>query len=156
MRRRFSIWDEMKRMQKQMDSVFSNFFSTEPFIGSDFLLEDMSGNKDIVTSNYKAPASDLYETDKEVIAEIDMPGVDKKGLDINLEKGVLTINGDVHMESQGRQILREFSPANYYRQFRLTEHIDADKSHAELKNGVLTLKIPKAESAKPKKIEIKL
>ncbi len=102
------------------------------------------------------PAVDILESEEELTLIADMPGVDKKGLDINLEKGVLTINGDVHMESQGRQILREFSPANYYRQFRLTEHIDADKSHAELKNGVLTLKIPKAESAKPKKIEIKL
>jgi HSP20 family molecular chaperone IbpA len=84
-----------------------------------------------------------------------MPGVDKEGLDINLEKGVLTINGKVDLEERGNQILREFSPANYYRQFKLAEHIDADKSQAELKNGVLTLTIPKAESAKPRKIEIR-
>jgi len=61
----------------------------------------------------------------------------------------------VSIENRSKQILQEFSPANYYRQFKLTEHIDADKSQAELKNGVLTLTIPKAESAKPRKIEIK-
>ena len=65
------------------------------------------------------------------------------------------INGEVHTEDRGNQILQEFLPANYYRQFELTEHIDADKSQAELKNGVLTLTIPKAESAKPRKIEIR-
>ena len=101
------------------------------------------------------PAVDIFESEDHLTLMADMPGVDKKGLDINLEKGVLTINGEVHVENRGSQILQEFSPANYYRQFKLTEHIDADKSHAELKNGVLTLMIPKAESAKPKKIEIK-
>ncbi len=101
------------------------------------------------------PAVDIFESEDHLTLIADMPGVDKKGLDINLEKGVLTINGEVHIENRGKQILQEFSPANYYRQFKLTEHIDADKSQAELKNGVLTLTIPKAESAKPRKIEIR-
>ena len=101
------------------------------------------------------PAVDIFESEDYLTLIADMPGVDKKGLDINLEKGVLTINGEVNSESRGKQILQEFSPANYYRQFKLTEQIDADKSQAELKNGVLTLKIPKAETAKPKKIKIK-
>ncbi len=101
------------------------------------------------------PAVDIFESEDALTLVADMPGVDKDGLDVNLEKGVLTLNGKVAIEERGNQILREFYPANYYRQFRLTEHIDADKSHAELKNGVLTLVIPKAESAKPRKIEIK-
>ena len=101
------------------------------------------------------PAVDIFELEDSLTLVADMPGVDKEGLDINLEKGVLTINGKVELEERGNQILREFSPANYYRQFKLTEHIDADKSQAELKNGVLTLTIPKAESAKPRKIEIR-
>jgi len=101
------------------------------------------------------PAVDIFESEDYLTLIADLPGVDKKGLDVNLEKGILTINGEVHTENRGNQILQEFSPANYYRQFKLTEHIDADKSQAELKNGVLTLTIPKAESAKPRKIEIK-
>ena len=84
-----------------------------------------------------------------------MPGVEKQGLEVNIEKGLLTISGDMALESRGTSLLREFSTANYYRQFKITEHIDADKSSAELTNGVLTLTIPKAESAKPKRIEIK-
>ena len=101
------------------------------------------------------PAVDIFESNETLTLLADMPGVDKDGLDINLEKGVLTINGEVKLESRGKVVLREFSPSNYYRQFKLSEHIDAEKTSAELKNGILTLQIPKAESAKPKKIEIR-
>ncbi|WP_321370802.1 Hsp20/alpha crystallin family protein [uncultured Desulfuromusa sp.] len=101
------------------------------------------------------PAVDIFESEDSLTLMADMPGIDKEGLEINLEKGVLTINGEMKMESRGKAIVREFTPANYYRQFKLSEHIDAEKTSAELNNGVLTLQIPKAESAKPKKIEIR-
>lgn len=101
------------------------------------------------------PAVDIFESDETITLVADMPGVDKQGLDISLEKGVLTLNGEVSHQSHGKSLLREFSAANYYRQFRISEFIDADKAKADLKNGVLTLEIPKAESAKPKKITIK-
>lgn len=101
------------------------------------------------------PAVDIFESDETITLVADMPGVVKEGLDISLEKGVLTLNGEVSYQSHGKSLLREFSAANYYRQFRISEHIDAEKAKADLKNGVLTLEIPKAESAKPKKITIK-
>jgi len=101
------------------------------------------------------PAVDIFEAEDALTLMADMPGVDKNGLEINLEKGVLTINGAVNLAGRGKSLLREFSSANYYRQFKLSEHIDADKTKAELINGVLTLTLPKAESAKPKRIEIR-
>lgn len=101
------------------------------------------------------PAVDIFESEDSLTLVADMPGIEKDGLEINLEKGVLTINGEMKMESRGKAIVREFIPANYYRQFKLSEYIDAEKTSAELNKGVLTLKIPKAESAKPKKIEIR-
>lgn len=101
------------------------------------------------------PAVDIFETEDHLTLVADMPGVSKDGLDINLEKGVLTLNGTVKRHERGKALLREFSSANYYRQFRLSEHIDAEKSSAQLNNGVLTLTIPKAESAKPRRIEIR-
>ncbi len=101
------------------------------------------------------PAVDIFEAEDSLTLVADMPGVAKEDLEINLEKGVLTIKGEIKIESRGKTIVREFIPANYYRQFKLSEHIDAEKTSAELNNGVLTLKIPKAESAKPKKIEIR-
>lgn len=101
------------------------------------------------------PAVDIYESDTDLTLMADMPGVDKEGLDINLDKGILTINGEVNLPGRGHSLQREFTGANYYRQFKLSEHIDAEKTSAELVNGVLTLTIPKAESAKPKRIEIR-
>jgi len=101
------------------------------------------------------PAVDIFESEENLTLVADMPGVEKGGLEINLEKGLLTISGEMALESRGKSLLREFSTANYYRQFKVSEHIDADKSSAELNNGVLTLTIPKAESAKPKRIEIR-
>ena len=101
------------------------------------------------------PAVDIFESDDHLTLVADMPGVEKQGLDINLEKGLLTISGEMSLEDCGKSLLREFSTANYYRQFKISEHIDADKSSAELNNGVLTLTIPKAESAKPRRIEIR-
>ena len=102
-----------------------------------------------------SPAVDIFESDDTLTLVADMPGVDKSGLDINLEKGILTLNGEVGIERRGKALMSEFTSTNYYRQFKLSEHIDADKATAELKNGVLTLAIPKAESAKPKKIAIR-
>jgi HSP20 family molecular chaperone IbpA len=101
------------------------------------------------------PAVDIFESDADLTLMADMPGVDKEGLNINLDKGILTINGEVKLPGRGQTVMREFGSTSYYRQFKFSEHIDAEKTSAELVNGVLTLTIPKAESAKPKRIEIR-
>ena len=101
------------------------------------------------------PAVDIFESIESLTLTADMPGVEKSGLDISLENGVLTINGKVESEGRGWPILREFSSASYYRQFKLPNLLDGDKSFAELRNGVLTLVFPKSEAAKPKRIEIR-
>ncbi len=107
------------------------------------------------TGRVLIPAVDIFESDDNLTLVADMPGVDKEGLDINLDKGLLSIKGQVTLPDRGQTVVREFSGANYHRQFKISEHIDAEKTSAELVNGVLTLTLPKAESAKPKKIEIR-
>lgn len=101
------------------------------------------------------PAVDIFESEDALTLLADMPGVDKEKLEIKLEKGILTINGEVSLGTNGTSLMREFPASNYYRQFKLSDYIDTDKSTAKLHNGVLTLTIPKAEAAKPKKIEIR-
>ena len=101
------------------------------------------------------PADDIFESVEGLTFVADLPGVDKSGLDINTEKGVLTIIGSVTLKDRGRPLLREYSAANYYRQFKLPDELNVEKSYAELRDGVLILRIPKTEAAKPRRIEIR-
>lgn len=105
--------------------------------------------------NYIRPAVDIFETEENLTLVADMPGVNKERLDVNMERGVLTIQGRIAAELRGEPLFREFSLADYYRQFELPNEIDSEKTEAEFKNGVLTLTMPKSEAAKPKRIEIR-
>jgi HSP20 family molecular chaperone IbpA len=102
------------------------------------------------------PPVDIYETEAELVVLADLPGVSKEGLAVRVEDDILTIRGATGNGLPGSPIYREFELANYFRQFELSEKVDQSRITAELKHGVLTLTLPKAEEAKPKKIEIKV
>ena len=106
--------------------------------------------------NFATPMVDIYEQESGLTLVADMPGVTSKNLKVDIDKGILTLEGDVEIENKGGQLHDEFDLAGYYRQFRLPEHLDTNKVDAQLKDGVLTLKLPKAEAAKPKRIEVKM
>lgn len=105
--------------------------------------------------HYQPPAIDIFETDEGLTLIADVPGLAKDDLEISFDQGVLTLEGKASEGSAGEGLFGEFSVTGYYRQFRIPESIDPDKTTAELKDGVLTLQLRKAEAAKPKKIEIK-
>jgi HSP20 family protein len=94
------------------------------------------------------PAVDIYETANELVLTADLPGVAKEGLQLEVSRGVLTLEGEIQAADNQKQ-------RSYYRQFTLSERIDADAGDAALKDGVLTLRLPKSEAARPKKIEVK-
>jgi HSP20 family protein len=102
------------------------------------------------------PAVDICESETGLIIMADMPGVTTDGLSVDLKDDTLTIRGEVKATDQGRTMLyREYHTGDYYRQFNLSSLIDQDKISAKLKDGVLTLELPKVEKAKPRQIEIK-
>ena len=102
------------------------------------------------------PAVDIYETEQELTLMADMPGVPIESVDIDLEGEQLTIRGVVpQSDGTGRVLLREYAVGDYYRQFTLSNDIDRGKIQASMKDGVLKLVLPKAEAAKPRKIEVK-
>lgn len=106
---------------------------------------------------YVTPLTDIYEEENGLYVVVDLPGVEREGLKIKVEKNILTIEGHVEEEQKDRtSLFREFEPSNYFRQFELTDAVDQDNISAELKNGVLSLFLPKAESLKPKLIEVKV
>jgi HSP20 family molecular chaperone IbpA len=107
------------------------------------------------SERYIRPAVDIIETEEGLTLVADIPGAAKGTLDVNVEKGILTISAPASRTMPGRSVFSEFELAPYYRQFSIPEVLDHTKAKADFANGLLTLKIPKAEAAKPRKIEIK-
>ncbi len=104
--------------------------------------------------SYLIPAVDIYETEEAMVLVADLPGLPRESVGIHVEKGVLTIEGQVDEKGEGEVIYREFSSKPYYRQFRIPDSVDSQKAVADFKNGVLTLTLPRAEKAKPRRIQI--
>jgi len=102
------------------------------------------------------PPTDIIDKQNYITVLADMPGVDKKSLDITLENNVLTIQGCVK-EDQSEDynlVHSEYQVGDYYRAFTLNDTIDQENIKATYKNGVLQLDLPKAEKAKSRRIEI--
>lgn len=102
------------------------------------------------------PRFDIWEDDNELVLFGDLPGVDPKDLDIHFEKNELTIYGRVTPRQTGVQYLAgEYGVGDFFRSFAVGETIDVSKIAAELKNGVLTLHLPKTDAVRPRRIEVK-
>ena len=102
------------------------------------------------------PAVNIIETDEGLTLTADLPGAVKESLDVSVEKGILTISAPVSHSTPGRAVYTEFELASYYRQFSIPESLDHSKAKAEYANGILTLRVPRAEAAKPKRIDVKV
>jgi HSP20 family protein len=105
---------------------------------------------------FVAPDVNIYETEDGYVLQAEMPGVTKEALEITLEGNSLTFIGRRNDEARpGNVLYSESRGANYRRVFELDPAIDTEKISAEMRQGVLTLILPKAERVKPRKIEIK-
>jgi HSP20 family molecular chaperone IbpA len=104
----------------------------------------------------RRPAADIYETDDRVVLMLDMPSVSAESVDVSLERRVLTIQGHANPPApEGyRQVYAEYDVRAFERVFTLSEDIDQDRIKAEQKHGVLRLELPKAATAKPRRIEV--
>lgn len=108
------------------------------------------------SEKYIKPAVNIIETEEGLTLTADIPGASKDALEINVEKGILTISAPLAWKIPGNSTYTEFELASYYRQFSIPESLDHQKAKATLANGILTLVVPKAEKAKPRKIDIKV
>lgn len=102
------------------------------------------------------PYVNIIEDNESITLQADVPGVTKDGIDIDVREGVLTLTATVEAPPDRlRPVYREYEVGGFTRRFTLGERIDQSKINASLDDGVLTLMLPKAEQAKPRKIEIK-
>ena len=104
---------------------------------------------------FVAPVSSLVEDGEGYTLQIEMPGVNKEGLQISVENNELTIVGRRSLPTvEGTLIHRESRPNNFRRTFELDPSINTEKISARIDQGVLTLTLPKAEQVKPRKITV--
>lgn len=138
-------WDNPLR---ELDSIISRF-------NNDYAVVNDSNSE--ITSPEWAPKTDIKENSESYIIRAELPGVDKKDVNITLENGLLTIRGEKKVETStaNDKIHRtECLYGSFVRSFRLPQHVEAEKVSAKYKDGILNLLIPKAAEAKPKQITI--
>lgn len=102
------------------------------------------------------PAVDVFETPSELTLLADVPGAAADQIDVRFEDGELRIHAPVAPRGKDDQtfLLAEYGIGDYFRTFRLGQEIDASKIEARVSNGVLTLKLPKVEAVKPRKVTV--
>ncbi len=140
---KFSSMGDLFDLRKEIDTMFDNRF----FGGMLQRFSDQSW----------APIMDIVESEKDFTVKVELPGMKKEDIKINIENNILSIEGERKTESEekGKTFHRiERSYGQFYRAVSLPKHVDDAKIKAEFNDGLLTITLPKAETAKTKAIEI--
>lgn len=135
-----SIWREMERMQREMNRLFTDYSPTR------------------YRSAPSYPAMNLWADEESVIIRAELPGLKPDDLNISIDEGDLSLSGrrtPEEMPEDATYHRQERNYGSFTRSIRLPFKIEADDVEATMKNGVLTLMLPRAEEDKPKKITIK-
>jgi len=143
---RFDPFDELTTLRNRMDRLFNRFGYNEEL------------DQPVLAGNWM-PTTDIQETKDALILKAELPGVDEKDINVEIENNVLTINGERKQEAKTEEkgyerIERSFG--KFYRAFTLPTNVDATKILAQYQNGVLNITLPKREEAKPKKVHIEI
>jgi len=104
-----------------------------------------------------SPAVDIYETDNEIVVKAELPGVDRKDINLNLENNVLTLKGERRFEKETKEenyhrIERAYG--GFSRSFSIPATVDEERIRADYKDGILKIALPKKEQVRPKQIKI--
>ena len=143
-------WDpfrDLATLHERVDRLFEE--SERGLRGSD--------REEALQGSSWAPAVDILEKDNELVLRADMPGLDPKDVDIQVQNGTLTLRGERKFESDVKEDnfrRLEWAYGSFVRSFSLPQTVDSEKVKAEYKNGVLEVKLPKRPEAKPKQIRV--
>ena len=144
----FTRWNPIRDLE-DMQRRFSTHLDIAP--------TGNGGEKEMLTVTEWSPSVDISEDDKEFLVKAELPDVKREDIKVNVENGVLTITGErkFEKEEKGKKYHRiERSYGSFTRSFTLPEAVKADKVAAEFKDGLLHVRLPKDESAKPKNIAV--
>lgn len=148
-----NIWNEMNRLQRRMDRIFgSNWSDTE---------SDKEEMIDELSTGYRRAFANFKETDNEFVIHVEVPGIDKENIQLNITETGLEIKAEKKEEKEkGKKDGKEYSYtksyAGFYQAFDVPDNANLEHVDASYKNGVLVIRLPKKVSAKDKKtIQIK-
>ena len=102
------------------------------------------------------PSADIYESETSLTVVLEMPGVSKENVDVNVEDGVLTVEGRIEFSKYERlqPVYSEYNVGPYRRSFQISNQIDHSKIAAQMRDGIMILELPKVETAKPRRIQV--
>lgn len=148
-------FDEFRIFEENMNRMFEKIWGIP--VNRSLLLPGERTTTGAI-EKYRKPFIDLVETDKEVIATVEMPGLDKGDIKINLTEDQLEISAETKHEEEKKEkgyIYKERRSGSYYRTISLPSSIDSDNSKASYNNGILQITMPKTEIKKktPLKVE---
>lgn len=142
----YNPFRNMRQMHDMIDSLFDDMLS--PGTGT-----SPTGNQ-----NFRQPVTDVWENDKEVVVTIELPGVSREDIHLNIEGKTMVVKvekkEESSMEKEGARSSSS-SRKSFYTQFELPSEVIADKADATYNNGVLEVKLPKKETGSGKKIRVK-
>src|ERR1700739_4734749 len=143
-------WDPVKEME-ELHNRLSNLFGRTPARLGD-------GKEESITVAEWAPLVDITEDEKEYTIKTELPEVEKEGVKVPVESGMITIVGERKFEREENKKYHRVERAygRFVRTFIVPDAVDADKVSAEVKDGVLMVHLPKSEKTKPKQIEVKV
>jgi len=144
------LWDPMKElsnMQHRLNRVLEDTFGTPLYRG------EQPG------SGTWAPAVDIFETDAEIVVRAEVPGVSRDQVQVEVDDGVLSLRGERKFEKEVKEenyhrVERVYGA--FHRSFTLPDSVDPEKVLAELRDGVLEVRLGKREQAKPKQVQVKV
>ncbi|HEX7070920.1 MAG TPA: Hsp20/alpha crystallin family protein [Rhodothermales bacterium] len=140
---RFSPAAELRRLQAELDRVFEGYWPAR-------------ANGDEPAPVW-SPRVDIKETPDAFLVRIDVPGIPKDSIDINFNDGTLSVSGERKAEEKTEHenfVRVERSYGRFFRSFELPNTVDADNITASYEDGVLTVRVPKAEESKPRRIQV--
>ncbi len=141
----WDFFDEFERMQDEFDKMFGRMLRRP-------LLEGKKKSKDLSTT--ETPRSNIAETESNIIATFEIPGVDKNNINLNVTDNFIEVeakkSSKIEKKEKGSYVYKE-SSQNFYRRLPLPKTVDADKAKASYKNGLLRVEVPKQKKEKKKK-----
>jgi len=141
--RREDFFRSFRELQREIDRIFDDFFRMGPR----------------ETGGRFVPDVDIYETENDLVIELDVPGLKKDDIKISVQDGILVISGEKRIERDEKKknyMIVERCFGKFERAFNLPDYVDAEKIKAKYENGVLMINIPKKEGKKKKVIDVKI